>query len=403
MIEGARLGYLQHHAGQVSTEQVLYVQTFRTPLLDTYLRFLCDLGSGTGYTIALPLIIWSGYLWCGIHFCVLLSLGLYLTDIIKDAFALPRPPSPPVAKAGEAHFAQEYGMPSTHTCLAVLVAFFLVYLSFTDPQPTYTKMALAWIVGTLYAVQVGIGRVYLGMHFPSDVYAGIMCSVVIAVLWCGGIRGAVDWALDPLTPTWLATATSVFAAHLLIVLHASPPDPCPCFLDSVRFISTNVGAILGGRIGVMYVTVPSSYTSLGLRLLVGISLIAIAKVAAGPLAEYFFRFTLPPISRGLYLLRSRIPPVRWMGYTIASVIGILLGKSLSRSQGSVTQESRDGESLESPLPPSSPSPPGDDALWSTRNHGHWHDWDVYGKFVSYAIVGAIATRYAPESFSYLGI
>jgi undecaprenyl-diphosphatase len=65
--------------------------------------------------------------------------------------------------------------PSGHmlTCSAMAM---LVYL--------YNKKNyFAWILGFAFALLVGYTRMYLGVHFPTDIIGGAFFGVVIALIW----------------------------------------------------------------------------------------------------------------------------------------------------------------------------------------------------------------------------
>lgn len=68
----------------------------------------------------------------------------------------------------------QFSFPSGHTMAAFLLAT-LVHLSFD-----------ASAVGVyLWAILVGCSRVVLGVHFPSDVVAGAVIGVLIALIGVG--------------------------------------------------------------------------------------------------------------------------------------------------------------------------------------------------------------------------
>lgn len=66
--------------------------------------------------------------------------------------------------------------PSTHATLAVAFYGFIAYL-FCKRYPKYT--ALITTLATLLMLAIGFSRLYLGVHFPSDVLAGY----VLGGLW----------------------------------------------------------------------------------------------------------------------------------------------------------------------------------------------------------------------------
>ena len=73
---------------------------------------------------------------------------------------------------------QDYSFPSGHAMLSVAIAGSLIALAW----PTRLRWP-ALIGGTMSVVGIGLSRLYLGVHFPSDIMAG-WCA---ALLWVTGV------------------------------------------------------------------------------------------------------------------------------------------------------------------------------------------------------------------------
>lgn len=69
-----------------------------------------------------------------------------------------------------------YSFPSGHAMGSAALAFTIVYLCWRKPYRRYVVLLAA-----LYVVAIGVSRVYLGAHFPSDVIAGWLA----ALIWIG--------------------------------------------------------------------------------------------------------------------------------------------------------------------------------------------------------------------------
>lgn len=91
--------------------------------------------------------------------------------VLKNSFKRRRPPDllPQFTSAIVA--ADKFSFPSGHTSAAVMVASLLIYC--LGPVGLY---ALPW------AVSVGVSRVFLGVHFPTDIAAGAVLGSSIALL-----------------------------------------------------------------------------------------------------------------------------------------------------------------------------------------------------------------------------
>ena len=89
------------------------------------------------------------------------------------------------------------GFPSDHATGAFAIAFALVL----------RDRIVGWIAIVL-AVLLSFGRVALGVHYPTDVIAGAVLGLLVALLlWIPAVRVWIDRlsdALGRLVPTWLS-------------------------------------------------------------------------------------------------------------------------------------------------------------------------------------------------------
>jgi undecaprenyl-diphosphatase len=101
--------------------------------------------------------------------------GLLLSTLLKSAFDRPRPDVVPhLSYVGTSSF------PSGHSMLSAVVYLTLGSLLARLVEPVRLKVYFL-VVALLLSFLVGSSRVYLGVHYPSDVLAG----------WCAGLAWAV--------------------------------------------------------------------------------------------------------------------------------------------------------------------------------------------------------------------
>lgn len=107
-------------------------------------------------------------------------ISMFASEQLKGLYGRPRPELVP-----HATYVYSASFPSGHSMLSATIYLTLAALIATLESRRATK-ALAFAVALLLMVAVGFSRVYLGVHWPSDVLAG----------WCGGAACAlVAWAV----------------------------------------------------------------------------------------------------------------------------------------------------------------------------------------------------------------
>lgn len=159
----------------------------RGPLwLEIFFRDVTALGSHA--VLAIVLLVAAGHLALLRQPVAVLLVGLsgiggiVLSTVLKLAFDRPRPEL--VAHLAEIHTAS---FPSGHAMLSAVVYLTLAgLLARIQSRPALRRFVLA--VGIGLTGLVGASRVYLGVHWPSDVLAGWCLGTAWALL----CRAAVD-------------------------------------------------------------------------------------------------------------------------------------------------------------------------------------------------------------------
>jgi membrane-associated phospholipid phosphatase len=146
-----------------------------TPMLDYLFWTLSTFGNGTGMVLGALVLLW----WLdrdsvkrhGAWLLLAVLIGAAAMQALKYGIGRPRPLSTfaPLVESGQAHIhvvgraLSQRSFPSGHAQAAASVLTYLGCL--------YPRYWLGWGTGILLAA---IGRVYVGVHFPSDVIAGAM-------------------------------------------------------------------------------------------------------------------------------------------------------------------------------------------------------------------------------------
>ena len=187
---------------QWGIEFIRIVQLMRGPALDSLFKAITFLGDQEFFLILMPLIFWNVKLKTGLRFGVVFLLAVYVNVLLKDLIAHPRPFA--LVPGINLIEAEGYGVPSGHAQLAVIVWGVLA---------GEIRERWAWIGAFLLMVLIGFSRIYLGIHFPTDVFAGWLVGGILLALylwlgpaveaWLMAQRWTVHLAFSILTPVIL--------------------------------------------------------------------------------------------------------------------------------------------------------------------------------------------------------
>ncbi len=70
-------------------------------------------------------------------------------------------------------FAGGYSFPSGHSMGSMLIYGSLIVIAHQRIKQPFLRLVVQWLLGSLI-VLIGLSRIYLGVHYPSDVLAGFI-------------------------------------------------------------------------------------------------------------------------------------------------------------------------------------------------------------------------------------
>jgi len=174
----------------------------RTPTLDTVVTAFTDVGGPVGMpilaTLAVVVMTWR---WRSRTPLVLVALAaagsLAMTIAGKDLTGRTRPP----LQLAVAPYETSPSFPSGHALNGVVVTGVVVYLVLLHLHRKRTRTTVV-VVGTVFALAMGLSRVFLGHHWLTDVVAG----------WLLGLG-------------WLAVVVTAHRLHLTLRRAGAPGTP----------------------------------------------------------------------------------------------------------------------------------------------------------------------------------
>lgn len=75
-----------------------------------------------------------------------------------------------------------YSFPSGHSFVSIAFYGFLIYLIINSKLKKQTKIVLSIVLASLILL-IGISRIYLGVHYPSDVTAGFIGGAIYLMIF----------------------------------------------------------------------------------------------------------------------------------------------------------------------------------------------------------------------------
>lgn len=146
---------------------------FKCNILDEIMPYITQLGSAFSTILICIMLITFGdntIAYAGYNALFTLSITHLIVRILKSKVARPRP----FNKLSKINISNtnlcDFSFPSGHTTASFSIA---ITLSLVFPTHSFIFILLAFIVG--------LSRIYLGVHYPSDVLVGILVSTFFSI------------------------------------------------------------------------------------------------------------------------------------------------------------------------------------------------------------------------------
>jgi undecaprenyl-diphosphatase len=164
---------------------VLWFQQF-SPALDLPFKSLTFLGNLEFFLILMPLIYWCLDRRLGARLLILFLISAYINSVAKVVADQPRPFHYDSRVKALVH-AGGGGLPSGHTQSAVVVWGYLA---------SQARRPILWILACFLMIAIPISRLYLGVHFPTDLLGGYILGILLLVLYLRSVLIVEAWLIQ---------------------------------------------------------------------------------------------------------------------------------------------------------------------------------------------------------------
>jgi membrane-associated phospholipid phosphatase len=173
--------------------------------LEPVMKFFTWLGYPQAYMIIIAVIYWSFDRKLGLRMAIFLPIVASINSLLKQAFHSPRP-FWLIPDINAILVSNGFGMPSGHAQASIVWLY----------AASCLRKKGFWIIAAGIAFLVGISRVYLGVHFPSQVILGWMIGMLVLVLFNVFETRVLTWFLSRRISTQLFLISGI--SFMILVL-----------------------------------------------------------------------------------------------------------------------------------------------------------------------------------------
>jgi undecaprenyl-diphosphatase len=159
---------------------ISFIQSFETQWLTSAMKFFTYIGTIRFIAIlsVFVLFILYGVLKLRMEVLIYLFSTPMLNRLLKLIFHRERPDLYRLVEIGG------YSFPSGHAMNAFSFYAILIFL-FWRQNPSRFGRAAVTIIGILMILAIGTSRIYLGVHYPSDIIGGYLASGfwIVTIIW----------------------------------------------------------------------------------------------------------------------------------------------------------------------------------------------------------------------------
>jgi len=184
-VQLARETIYYHEADFLDQVIIWLARYYANPALDKMMVVITYIGSGYAYIVFAPLLLAALFWWRrwreGFSLTICLAGAAVLNFLLKHLFERARPDAfKVVSESG-------YSFPSGHAMVSLCFYGMIAYI-WGRKMPTTARRMMLYGMTAAMIMAVGFSRIYLGVHYPSDVLGGYAAGATwlafcMALLW----------------------------------------------------------------------------------------------------------------------------------------------------------------------------------------------------------------------------
>ncbi|OON95385.1 MAG: hypothetical protein ATN36_08620 [Epulopiscium sp. Nele67-Bin005] len=195
------------------------LQSVRTPFLNSLMQSITIMAESIFILLIIAIIYWCLDKKIGTKIAWIVIFNGVVNGVIKNIMRMPRPFERGVVLPLRVETATSYSFPSGHTQTAT---------SFWTSAVLIFKSKSMLIMAVIMSLLTAFSRVYLGVHWPIDVFAGLILGAVWAII--------ADKIFDPykgFTKIHLILASVIFGLTIFLPTGQDLANTTSCLLGLV--------------------------------------------------------------------------------------------------------------------------------------------------------------------------
>ncbi len=193
-------------------------------VLTAFFKLVSSLANETLYLVIISFLYWCVSKRKAFHMIVMLCFSGYIGIMVKEFMKIPRPYTYDGIEALYEKSAAGYSFPSTHVQLST---------TFWGSFMILCKKRIVWIIGIIFIILVAISRLYLRVHWLSDIIGAVLFSVIVVYLYTKVTMGLSD-------RKFILLQRIILAVSLIMYVMTSQ-------VDNLKLL----GVLTGSTIGIM--------------------------------------------------------------------------------------------------------------------------------------------------------